>query len=118
VTGYAECPRCHARIIWVTLTAGRLPLDRFPHDQGEVWAYQNATAGWEARVAIPGEILAAPWKRHAIHPAACAPPADEADVTQLGAWRPAENDRKAAQRRRRPERAAPRITGYRVRRQP
>jgi hypothetical protein len=117
MTGYAACPRCHARIIWVVLTGGRLPLDRIPHDQGETWAYQNAAGGWHARVAIPGEILAAPWKRHAIHPAACTSPADTA-VTQLDTWRPAESAHKAAQRRRRGKRAAPRNAGYRVRRQP
>jgi hypothetical protein len=118
VTGYAACPRCHARIIWVTLAGGRTPLDRTPHDQGETWAYQNAAGGWEARVAVPGEILAAPWKRHAIHPAACTPPAGEADVTQLDTWRAAESAHKAARRRGRGKRAAPPIAGYRVRRQP
>src|SRR5438128_1841579 len=59
-TADGTCPRCGARMEWVTLGNGsRVPLDWNPdHDAGEVWVIASGTA-WRVGLPIRDRGLAA-----------------------------------------------------------
>lgn len=110
----AECESCHTALIFA-LTRNRkmMPLDRDPHPEGNVAAYQDELGVWHARVLGKGKEPDAALTEHRYMPhfATCSDPAAHRR-RQRQQVSTALADLAKAQRNQRGHRAGPQVTGY------